>query len=281
MSVAVILGSAWRAPRLGGRGLTPVEVDTRFGPVVLHRWPRGDGGAAWALFRHGAPHRLLPNQVPYRAQASALAEVGVEAALITSSVGVMDLSVPLFRPLWVRDLLMPDNRLPDGSACTLWPDPWPGQGHLVLEEGLFSPALGAQVAGLAEAEGHPLAGEVEFAYVGGPRTKSAAENRWLARMGAQVNSMTVGPEAVLLNEAQVAVGAVVVGHKHSHPEAKAMASSHTVALDADAIAESLDRSREAVEAITVAWLDRGAPVPFGNRLHRFGPEVWHAERWDG
>lgn len=260
MSVALILGSAYSRPELAGRTLSPVEIDTLHGPAILYRWPgRPDG---WVLFRHGTPHRWLPNQVPYRAQAAALAAVGVEAVLITSSVGVIDLAVPLFVPLRVTDLVMPDNRLPDGSACTLFVEPFPGQGHLVIEGGLFDAELGAQIDGLAEAVGHPIAGEVVFTYVGGPRTKTAAENRWFARLGAQVNSMTVGPEAVLLNEVGIAVAAVVVGHKHSHPDAPAP-------LDADAIGESLDRSRAAIEALAEAWLDRGTAVVFKNAFYRF------------
>ncbi len=262
MSVAVILGSAWQAPVLGDRTLTPYEVDTRFGPVILHRWAHPDGEPAWALFRHGAPHRYLPNQIPYRAQACALAEIGAESVLITSSVGVMDLDLPLFQPLLVRDLLMLDNRLPDGSACTLFDTPWPGQGHLVLDEGLFSPALAEQLRALSQAIGHPLAGEVDFTYVGGPRTKTAAENRWLARLGGQVNSMTLGPEAVLLNEAGISVAAVVVGHKHSHPDAPRPEGD-------DDILRSLHESRAATEALVTAWLERGRPAPWGNRMYRF------------
>lgn len=259
MSVALILGSAFGRPELAGRALTPVEIDTLHGPAILYRWPgRPDG---WVLFRHGTPHRWLPNQVPYRAQAAALAAVGVEAVLITSSVGVIDLAVPLFVPLRVTDLVMPDNRLPDGSACTLFVEPFPGQGHLVVEGGLFDAELGAQVDRLAAEVGHPVAGEVVFTYVGGPRTKTAAENRWFAAQGAQVNSMTVGPEAVLLNEVGIAVAAVVVGHKHSHPDAPKVA--------AEALAESLDQGREAVEALAAAWLDRGEAVPFKNAFFRF------------
>jgi len=260
MSVALILGSAFERPELAGHALTPVEVDTAYGAAILYRWPHRPDG--WVVFRHGAPHRWLPNQIPYRAQAAALGAVGVEAVLVTSSVGVIDLSVPLFEPLRVTDLVMPDNRLPDGSACTLFIEPWPGQGHLVVEGGLFDTELGAQIEGLAKDVGHPIGGEVEFTYVGGPRTKTPAENRWFARMGTQVNSMTVGPEVVLLNELGVAVAAVVVGHKHSHPDAPAP-------LDDDSLTASLDKSRAATEALAAAWLDRGVAVPFKNHFYRF------------
>lgn len=262
MSVALILGSAFERPELAGHALTPVEVDTAYGAAIVYRWPNRPDG--WVVFRHGAPHRWLPNQIPYRAQAAALGSVGVEAVLVTSSVGVIDLSVPLFTPLRVTDLVMPDNRLPDGSACTLFVESWPGQGHLVVDGGLFDAELGAQIEGLAREVGHPIGGEVEFTYVGGPRTKTPAENRWFARMGTQVNSMTVGPEAVLLNELGIAVAAVVVGHKHSHPDAPPPPSD-----DEDYLAASLAKSRAATEALAAAWLDRGVAVPFKNHFYRF------------
>jgi 5'-methylthioadenosine phosphorylase len=260
MPNAVILGSAFSAGRLGGRSLEPVEIPTRFGPATLHRYP-GDR-AAYVLFRHGAPHRLLPNQVPYRAQAAALREVGCDALLITSSVGVMDASVPLFEPLIVEDLLMPDNRLPDGSACTMFPAPVEGQGHLVIEEGLLSRVLSAQIEALIQRDRPVPVPRVVFTYVGGPRTKTAAENALWARLGAQVNSMSVGPEVVLANELEIPVAAVVVGHKHSVPGVRDR-------LDPAGMSESLRLSQAASERLVVQFLEEAKPVPFRNRLHRF------------
>ncbi|MCB9526537.1 MAG: 5'-methylthioadenosine phosphorylase [Myxococcales bacterium] len=257
---AVILGSAFDEPSLAGVPLHAVEVPTRAGPAVLHRVGDGPG---WALVRHGLPHRYLPHQIPWRAQALALAEVGVGALLITSSVGVMDPTLPLFQPLLVSDLLMPDNRLPDGTACSVYPEPTPGQGHLVLDEGLCSVALGAQVRALAAAEGWPVAGEAVFAYVGGPRSKTRAENRWWAASGAQINSMSVGPELVLANELQIPTCAVGVGHKYSG------APGRSQPMDVPALKRSLVDARAATARLALAFVQRAEPVPFRNALYRY------------
>ena len=241
MSIGAIVGTAFHAGGLEGE---PVEVATPFGPTTLHRHRAG-----WLCFRHGLPHRFLPHQVPWRANAWALREVGVEALVVTSSVGVLDPEVPLFEPLLVEDLLWPDMRLPTGEVCTLAED-----FHLVLDEGLVSAALNRQV--------RDLAGElpgVVFAYVPGPRTKTRAENRYLAQAGAQVNSMSVGPELVLANELELPCLALVVGHKHSHPEVPTV----------EGIAASLERSREAQVALVERLLRELEPVPFANRLFRF------------
>lgn len=262
MAVAVILGSAFGDGGPPGVKLVAETVATPFGPAVLHR-VTGGPRPAFVLFRHGSPHTFLPPQIPYRAHAWALREVGVRSLLVTSSVGVLDAAAPLNRLLPVGDLLMPDNRLPDGSTCTMWPTPAPGQGHLVLGEGLFSRALTAQVAGLA-ALGPP----VVFAYVGGPRTKTPAENRLWARWGAQVNSMTLGPEVVLAGELGIACAGVVVGHKYSHPDIPTP--------DAAGVRESLAASRAALGDLVAAFLRRGRPVAAGNHLYRFDESLEEA-----
>jgi 5'-methylthioadenosine phosphorylase len=256
--VAVILGSSFDRPALGERSLAPVGVSTGYGVVTLYKVPAPAGRAAYVLFRHGVPHRHLPHQIPYRAHAEALRAVGCQALLITSSVGVLDREVPLFAPLLVSDLFMPDNRLPDGGACSMWPEETPGQGHLVLGEGLFSAELGAQLRRLA---GSPLP-PVVFAYIGGPRTKTAAENRWLATTGAQVNSMTVGPEAVLAAELEIPVAGVVVGHKYSVPGGPSLPQGELKA--------SLEGARVGLERLALGFLDHGMPPAPGNQIYRFG-----------
>jgi purine nucleoside phosphorylase len=255
VTTAVILGSSFSRAELAGVSLTPERVPTRFGEVTLHR--RADG--AVVLFRHGVPHRYLPHQIPYRAHAAALATVGCKALLATSSVGVVDASVPLFRPLLVSDLFMIDNRLPDGSTCTMFTERSDDGAHLLVEDGLFSTALNRQLEQLAGA----ALPRVVFAYVGGPRTKTAAENRWLATTGAQVNSMTLGPEVVLANELGIPTAALVVGHKYSLPRAPGAAGAP---IDVGA---SLDLAQTATATLVAAFLDARPVVEFGNRLYHF------------
>lgn len=254
MSVAVVVGSAFGTGTLAGRVLEQVRVDTPFGAVPLLRWPDAD---AWVLSRHGAPHKYLPHQIPFRAHTAALKAVGCSALLLTSSVGVLDDDTPLFQPLLLGDLLMPENRLPGGGPCTMWPEPSAEQGHLVWEDGPFSSALNAQIAPWLARSDHRLT----FAYQSGPRTKTSSENRWFQSLGAHVNSMSIGPEVVLANELEIPVSGLVVGHKRSG-----------VALrqdDGDWVAQSLRESREATEAVVVRFLSEAQGVPFANRIHRF------------
>jgi len=258
-AVAAILGSAF-ADGLPALDLEPKEVETDWGSQRLHR-VEGVDHPAYVLFRHEVPHRLLPNQINYRAQAAALDAVDCGALLVTSSVGVLDPNVPLYRPLLVDDLLMPENRLPDGTACTMFVEPHEAHGHLVLDEGLFATALSKQVRALAGEERASIRETVTFAYVQGPRSKTAAENRMWPRLGAQVNSMTLGPEVVLANELEIPCVGLVVGHKYSIPDRDAPAE--------EALSTTLVRARDRQERIVTAFLRRGEPVPFPNTIYRF------------
>lgn len=261
MSVAAILGSAFADAFPDALDLFPMDVETPFGTHTLYRVGSANR-PAYVSFRHGLPHRLLPNQINYRAQAAALHTVGCEALLVTSSVGVLDADVPLNTPLLVGDLIMPDNRLPDGSACTMFTEPSPHHGHLLVHDSLFATALRQHLRDLAAAETVDVAPDpVVFAYVQGPRSKTPAENRLWPRLGAQVNSMTLGPEIVLANELQIPSAALVVGHKYSIPDRDTPAQG--------ALSDTLDRSREQQERLVTAFLWRATPVPFPNAIYRF------------
>ncbi len=256
MPACAILGSAFDGAT-AFPGLIPEAVQTARGPVTLHREPQSGG---WLLFRHGLPHRTLPNQIDYRAHALALRQVGCHALLVTSSVGVLDPSVPLYTPMLLGDLLMLDNRLPDGSACTLFEVPQAGQGHLLVQQGLFHPGLGAWLAASCALPERRL----EFLYVQGPRTKTAAENRYAASLGAQVNSMTLAPEVILANELEIPTTAVVVGHKYS--------VSGGLTPDTHGIQDSLVASRQATLRVVRRFLAQAPALPFANQLYRFeGP----------
>lgn len=260
MSVAAILGSAFSDSLPEALDLEPEEIETEWGPQTLYRLA-GAERPAYVLFRHDLPHRLLPNQINYRAQAAALRAVDCGALLVTSSVGVLDADVPLYRSLLVDDLIMLHNRLPDGSACTMFTEPSEDHGHLILDDSLFATALTDQVRDLAAGVRASVAADVTFAYVQGPRSKTAAENRAWPRLGAQVNSMTLGPEVVLANELEIPCAGLVVGHKYSIPDRDPPAEA--------ALSTTLDRAREEQERIVTAFLREGEPVDFPNTIYRF------------
>ena len=260
MSVAAIVGSAFSAGAPSSLVLVEERVETRFGPATVHRCTNLERDA-FVLFRHGLPHTWLPNQINYRAHAAALSSLGCTDVLVTSSVGVLNPALPMNAQLLVKDIIHLDNRLPSGEACTMFDAPAPGQGHLVIKDGLLSSTLSTQVREMAARVGYPIAHDVTFAYVQGPRTKTPAENRAWTQLGADVNSMTLAPEVILANELEINCAALVVGHKPSTGDSNR--------LGARAIADSLDRARDATVEIVVEFLQRSQPVPFSNTNLRF------------
>jgi len=260
-SVAAILGSAFQDSMPRALNLQRIEIRTAWGTQALYQ-AQNFRRPAYILFRHGLPHRLLPHQIDYRSQAQALAQVDCGALLVTSSVGVMDPDLPLFEPMLLSDLIMLDNRLPDGSTCTMFTEPSSTQGHLVVTEGLFSEELNRQIRRLAHDLIHTAKQPIVFAYVAGPRTKTPAENRVWHKLGVQVNSMTLAPEVVLANELKIPCTGLVVGHKYSTPDIKNMA-------DPKSMSDSLESSKDAMETLILRYLENGKPVSFGNRIYRF------------
>lgn len=260
-SIAVIVGSAFTEKFSPDLELSRQEITTPWGKQELYQI-KNLNRPAYLLFRHGVPHQFLPNQINYRAQATALKEVNCGALMVTSSVGILDANLPLYRPLLVTDLMMLENRLPDGSTCTMFVKPESEQGHLVLNEGLFSKTLTQQVYNLAPELIFSMEKEVVFAYVGGPRGKTAAENKMWYQLGASVNSMTLAPEVVLANELEIPCVGLVVGHKYSLPGKETLENRQGVR-------ESLVNSRRAMERIIIEFFKKGYEVPFKNQIFRF------------
>ncbi|WP_340102934.1 phosphorylase family protein [Rhodohalobacter sp. 8-1] len=263
-SIAIILGSAFEGSFAGELKLTPHQVDTKFGGITLFRSDLRNDRPAFVIFRHGLSHSMLPNQINYRAQAAALKKVNCGALLINSSVGVMDGDLPLYKPMLVTDLLMPDNRLPDGSTCTMFSEPSDNQGHLLIKDGLFSSKLNDWLIGKHQADIHQAEKGIVFVYAGGPRGKTPAENRMWAQLGGQVNSMTLAPEVVLANELEIPTTALVVGHKYSVPDIDNPKEEE--------IGTTLENARSATEKILHSFLMEAEPVPFGNEIYRFKDE---------
>lgn len=260
-SLAVILGSAFEESLPDSLEMNPLSIDTRWGTQTVYASRNQDGRSIYCIIRHGSPHRLLPHQINYRAQAAALKAVNCGALLINSSVGVLDRDLPLYRPMLLTDQLMPENRLPDGSTCSLFQQQSEQQGHLVLNEGLFSTSLSEQIYQRHPEKIFRRDGEIVFVYAGGPRSKTAAENRMWAQLGGHLNSMTLAPEVVLANELEIPVAGLVVGHKYSLPDIENPREEE--------IGDTLVKAREATQSILIDFLQNGEPVEFGNHIYRY------------
>lgn len=178
----------------------PLTVSTRFGDAVLYRGSM-NGQEVLLLPRHGNGHHFLPHQINHRANLLALKEAGATAVVSFSVCGLLRKDWPLAFPLLAGDLYFPDNRLGDGSACTLFTEPGEsGRGHL-LAGTLFNQRLSKRLNSGVLMPHAALQGT--YAHVTGPRFNTRPEIRALQAAGCDFLSQTCGPEAVLANELEL------------------------------------------------------------------------------
>jgi purine nucleoside phosphorylase len=267
MTPAVILGSSFSKTPLSIEH-TPLDVDTSWGRVRLYQ-VQMNAHTAYLIYRHGIPHSCLPHQINFRGYIEALKLYGCTSLLLTSSVGVLRAEIPLYTPLLAHDLLMPFNRLPTGEVCTLFPSPVSNQGHLVLQDGIFSSDLNQMLSTLFKEMDIDQGPSVTFAYVPGPRTKTKAENHFWRHCGADVNSMSIGPEVVLANEAGIPTSALLIGHKYSLDHSQLDQTNPNHSHTQETIQDSLLFSRKIVEDVSLAFLHAQLNPYFKNTLYVF------------
>ncbi|MHC5212609.1 MAG: S-methyl-5'-thioadenosine phosphorylase [Planctomycetota bacterium] len=189
---------------IGGSGLyemdgladvESVHPETPFGPpsdeITVARM--GDQRLAF-LPRHGKGHRLLPTEVPSRANIAALKGLGVQKVLSFSAVGSLQ---ERFAP---RDFVIPDQLI---DRTRHRPDTYFGEGivgHVTFADP-FATALGAILS-------ETLAGMDVTAHRGGtlvcmegPLFSTRAESELYRSWGADLINMSALPEAKLAREA--------------------------------------------------------------------------------
>ena len=157
------------------------------------------------LARHARGHRLIPSEVPYRANIHAMKQLGVQYLLSVSAVGSLRED---FKPL---DMVLPDQfiDLTKSRDSTFF-----GQGA-VAHVSMAQPVCPTTAAILGRAVRSVLALDTSshdvtlhesgtYVCIEGPQFSSQAESHWYRSMGAGVIGMTNMPEAKLAREAQIA-----------------------------------------------------------------------------
>lgn len=172
-------------------------IKTQFGDASV-RTGKIDGTSLAFLARHGKNHSLLPNMINYRANLMALKDLDAKAIIATTVCGVLVPDIPLAKLIVFSDLYFPENRLPNGEACTIYhEEKAKAKGHYIFEKP-FSEDLRQQIIAAAE---DPITDAV-YAHAVGPRFNTQSEIR-LMREYASFVSQTAGPEIVLSGELEI------------------------------------------------------------------------------
>jgi 5'-methylthioadenosine phosphorylase len=181
----------------GIRDVQSVRVDTPFGPPsdALLRGRLGDVAVVF-LPRHGVGHRLLPSEVPFRANVFALKQLGVEFLLSIGAVG------SLREQLAPGHVVIPDQFIDRtvARASTFFGD------GIVVHVSLADPVC-ALLADAVDAAARAAGGTVHrggtYLCMEGPQFSTRAESHMYRQWGADVIGMTNWQEAKLAREAEL------------------------------------------------------------------------------
>ncbi|MBA7472432.1 MAG: S-methyl-5'-thioadenosine phosphorylase [Dehalococcoidia bacterium] len=196
---------------IGGSGLYDIEgmedikevdINTPFGKpsdkIVVGKL---EGVGVAFLPRHGRGHRLLPTEVPYRANIYALKSLGVERIIGINSVGSLKEE---FQP---NALLIPDQLI---DRTRLRANTFFGEGivaHIPFGEP-FCPLLSNVVYQAAKDAGATAHQGGTCLVMEGPAFSTRAESLLYRSWGADVIGMTALPEAKLAREAEICYAVV-------------------------------------------------------------------------
>lgn len=178
-------------------GAEPLEIETPYGPPSAPPMIGEVSGVRVAFIpRHGIHHEFPPHRIPYRANAWAMKELGVQRIFGPCAAGSLRAGVRL-GDFVVCDQLVDRTRTRphtfyDGPITThvSFADPYcPQLREALIERGHH---LGIAV--------HPRGTMV---VIEGPRFSTRAESRWFGSQGWDTLNMTGYPEALLARELEI------------------------------------------------------------------------------
>ena len=201
--LAVIGGSGLYSIE-GARVLDEREVPTPWGlPSDMVTIAEIAGERVAFLPRHGRGHRLLPSEVPSRANIWALKSLGVEQILSVSAVGSLSESIA------PGDFVLPDGLV---DKTTRQPSTYFGSGivgHVSLAEP-FCGGMRERIAEVISTHKHPFHPSGTYVCMEGPAFSTRAESRLHKSWGAALIGMTALPEARLAREAEICYATVAM-----------------------------------------------------------------------
>lgn len=224
--IGVIGGSGlYDMPGLDDR--EEVAVDTPFGaPSDAFVLGTLAGERVAFLPRHGRGHRLLPTEVPSRANIYAFRSLGVERLISVSAVGSLQ------EGLAPGTLVLPDQLVDRTKGVR--PFTFFGAGivaHVAFSDP-FCPDMRARLVGAAQQSGVHVADGATYVVMEGPQFSTLAESQLHRAAGFDLIGMTALPEAKLAREAEMcyATLALVTDYDAWHPHHDAVTVEAVMAV---------------------------------------------------
>jgi 5'-methylthioadenosine phosphorylase len=273
VELGIIGGSGlYQMPEL--KDIEEISVDTPFGkPSDVFITGTLDGTRVAFLPRHGRGHRLLPTELPFRANIYAMKTLGVERILSASAVGSLQ---EKYAPL---DMVIPDQFF-DRTRARAHESTFFGEGivaHITFAHPVCSD-LGdvlEEACGAADVRTHRGG---TYICMEGPAFSTVAESNLYRQWDMDIIGMTNLQEAKLAREAEIcyATLALVTDYDCWHEEHDA--------VSVETVIENLNKNvrnaqlimREAVRQLTAR--PRGCTCKDALKNAIFtAPDLWPAE----
>ena len=200
---------------IGGSGLddpdiledaASVNVDTPYGrPSSSLTRGRVEGIETIILARHGKKHQYSPAQVNNRANIHALKEMGATHILATTACGSLREEIGRGHFIIV-DQFIDFTRF---RKNTFFDSFEKGAGHTSMAEP-FDTELRSTLYHTSVALGYPTHKDGTVITIEGPRFSTKAESHMFRAWGADIINMSIAPEAMLANEADIPYAAVAM-----------------------------------------------------------------------
>lgn len=199
---------------IGGSGLYEIDGLTNLNEVQLET-PFGDPSDVYLtgrlgdvnmvfLPRHGRGHRLLPSEVPYRANIYGMKKLGVQRIISVSAVGSMKEDIS------PGHIVIPDQFFDRTQGKR--PSTFFGQGiagHVQFADPVCK-ELSQFLYEAGTASGATVHNGGTYICIEGPNFSSRAESKIFRNWGVDVIGMTNLPEARLAREAEICYGTIAL-----------------------------------------------------------------------
>lgn len=261
---------------IGGSGLYDLDglrdireevVETPFGAPsdVLIRGRLGDAEVIF-LARHGRGHRLLPSEVPYRANVWALKSMGASFVISVSAVGSLREDVA------PGDVVLVDQFIDRtrSRASTFFGD------GCVAHIGFGDPVCARLRGWLREACDDAVAADAPmerprrihdggtYLVMEGPAFSTRAESRLYRSWGADVIGMTNLPEAKLAREAGISYATLALATDYDcwHPEHDAVTVDQVIRV----LLDNASFARQVLALVLPRIAAHEGPPPYADAL---------------
>ncbi|HEX6290336.1 MAG TPA: S-methyl-5'-thioadenosine phosphorylase [Herpetosiphonaceae bacterium] len=201
------------------------------------------------LPRHGRGHRLLPTEVPSRANIYAFKELGVQRLISVSAVGSLREKLPPGR------MVVPDQLVDRTKGVR--PFTFFGAGvvaHVTFDQP-FCPELREALCEAIRETQQAVEERATLCVMEGPQFSTLAESELHRRNGFDLIGMTALPEAKLAREAELcyATLALVTDYDCWHP--------HHDSVTVDAVVQVLQQNVRNAQAVVAALIPLLADAP--------------------